>query len=95
MMSQDERNKQEKELREFIDSMKLWECNYKVNTGYTLFEMRDYIWSTSEPTKESIGHYWRTLFPSYVISDEQTKETVYYEGMNLDARMLSHINLGI
>jgi hypothetical protein len=69
--------------------MKLWLCFYTVNTGYNLLHMRDYIWSTTEPTKESIGHYWKTLHPSYTITNEQTKETVYSEGMNLDARVLS------
>jgi hypothetical protein len=75
--------------------MKLWECIYEVSTGYNILSVRDYIWSTSEPTAESIGHYWRSLFPSYTVNLGGVREAVYHDGMNLDARVLSVGYVGI
>jgi len=69
--------------------MLLWECNYKVQTGYDILTVRDYVWSTSKPENNTIGHYWRTLFPSYTIIDGESKQTDHKTGMNLDARVLS------
>lgn len=72
--------------------MKLWKCHYMVDTGYSVMEMIDYVWSTSKLTPNEIGHYWKTLFPSYVISEESCHEIEHVDGMNLDARMIASYN---
>lgn len=72
--------------------MKLWKCHYFVDTGYTIMEMIDYIWSVLRPDTKSIGHYWKTLHPSYTISNETCQEIEHKDGMNLDARMVAYQN---
>lgn len=52
--------------------MKLWECTYKVTRQNDYFLWRDYIWSTSKPIGNSIGHYFRVGF-NYTISEGQSK----------------------
>jgi hypothetical protein len=59
--------------------MQLWECNYQVNAIFPKkpeinysFLVKDWIWSTSKPSNESIGHYWKTLH-KYPIQDESCK----------------------
>lgn len=40
--------------------MNLWECTYYVKElGWYI---KDWIWSTSKPSDNAIGHYWHHLF---------------------------------
>lgn len=52
-------------------NMILWECTYKVNRSNDSFYVKDWIFSTSKPGANTIGHYWRHLF-NYVITDQDS-----------------------
>jgi len=51
--------------------MLLWECTYKVNMHGSMKLVKDWVWSTSQPVGNTIGHYWRHLF-NYPISEERS-----------------------
>lgn len=53
--------------------MNTYKCTYDLKTASGRYHVTDYILSTSKPDKQSIGHYWRTLFPSYTITHEKAE----------------------
>lgn len=44
-----------------------WECIYKVLREHNSFLVRDYIISTTVPTNEDLGHYWKSLFHDSIV----------------------------
>jgi hypothetical protein len=42
--------------------MILWECTYRIFDGYKYYYVKDWVYSTSKPSNNTIGHYWKHLF---------------------------------